>query len=418
MPTPEHKFSDTFLKALKPKRSRYEIKDKEQPGLSVRVSTDGTVTFVLRARFPGGKNFTRTTLGRYPELSLAGARAKAAAWRGALREKRDPVLEAQAEAIRRREEDKRKRDEEIRRQGHTFGTVAERYISEITGTQRQGQRAARWIRKVLIARWGTKPISEITRGDVAALLVEKQKTPASAHNLLAYTKLVFNWAIETSEYGLSGAPTDHVNAKRLIGKRSEREHYLNEAELTAFWRATFHLPYPQRQAYRLLALTGLRLTELVGVRWSELDLDKRELLIPASRMKLSIKAREHLVPLTDAMVKILEELHVLNDSDFCFTVSGKRPITVGSDLKHKLDGLMRAELARMGKPKLRPWCQSRSAPHPFDDADRVEGSRAAQRCLPRSRAGRNCRPIQPALLQGRKARSAEGMVHLRHRACA
>jgi integrase len=354
--TPEKKFSDTFLKALKPKRERYEIKDEEQAGLSVRVSPSGVVTFVYRARFPGRKSFTRTTLGHYPGLTLAAARAKATKWREAIREKRDPVVEEKAAAARKREEDKRKADEEAKRQGHTFRSVAERYIKEITGTQRQGKRVARDIKNQLIRRWGDKPISEISRADVTALLVEKRKTPATAYNLLGYAKLIFAWAIEVGDFGLSHAPTDHINAKRQIGERGERDHYLNEAELTAFWRASFHLRYPERQAYRLLALTGLRLNELVGVRWSELDLDKRELCIPASRMKKTNKAREHLVPLSDVMMHIFEEeLYVVNDSDFCFTITGKKPATIGSKVKSKLDALMRIELQKMGKPKLRKW---------------------------------------------------------------
>lgn len=49
----QRRLTDRTLQALKKKAKRYEVSDLEAPGLGVRVSTKGTKTFVLIARYPG-----------------------------------------------------------------------------------------------------------------------------------------------------------------------------------------------------------------------------------------------------------------------------------------------------------------------------------------------------------------------------
>jgi integrase len=335
--------TDRTLKGLKAANpgTRYEVLDAMQPALAVRVTSNGAVTFVLRSRFPGSPHFTRKALGSYPKLGLADAREKARAWLRLIGEGKDPQREAAAEADRGRQA-------ELLKKKHTFAYVAERYIAEATPLQRQGRRVARDIRNVLIPRWGETPIVDIDREDVAALLTEKRNIPATASNLLIYTRCLFAWAIETQEFGLQNAPTDHVKQAKLIGERNSRERTLTDAELTAFWRACRRLEYPEREAYQLLALTGLRLNEAVQASWPEIDLDKRNWTIPAARMKgTNKKAREHLVPLTDALVKIIEKVPTFHHGEFLFTTTnGRKPIVLGSKAKHSLDVLMLEELQK------------------------------------------------------------------------
>lgn len=117
------------------------------------------------------------------------------------------------------------------------------------------------------------------------------------------------------------------------------------------------MPYPVGPAYQLLALSGLRLNEAAQARWSEIDIKKREWVIGADRMKGTDEgAREHLVPLTDAMLKILDSVPRIEGSDFVFTWTGKKPLQLGSKHKRELDKLMLAELrAADPKAKLAHW---------------------------------------------------------------
>lgn len=366
--TPVINLTDRYLKALKPapQGQRNEIRDGVQPGLRVRVTENGAVTFCLAARFPGGEHFTRKALGSYPKMTLADAREKARKWLLLIGEGKDPVAEAAAEAERVRAAVESKRAEELKKQKHSFAHVAERYIDEITPLQRQGKRVAVDIRNQFIKRWGSRPVVEIERADVVALLTQKRKQRSTAGNLFVAAKGIFSWAIETGEFGLQHAPTDHIKIKRLIGARKPpRKRVLTDEELAAFWKSAKAMPYPYGPAYQFLALTGLRLNEAAMASWAEIDLKKRTFLIPASRMKgTDEKASEHLVPLTDAMIKVLDDLPTFEDGDFVFTTSkGKKPFILGDKQKKKVDALMVEELREAArargedpaKVKLTPW---------------------------------------------------------------
>jgi integrase len=61
-----------------------------------------------------------------------------------------------------------------------------------------------------------------------------------------------------------------------------------------------------------LVLTGTRLSEATKAEWSEIDLDARTWVIPASRMK---RGAEHTVPLSDRAVAILKALRENRASD-------------------------------------------------------------------------------------------------------
>jgi integrase len=79
--------------------------------------------------------------------------------------------------------------------------------------------------------------------------------------------------------------------------------------------------YPAGSAYRLLLLTGLRLNEAAQILWPEVQGDT--ITIPASRMKgREGKAREHLVPLSEAAREIIASLPRIKNGKFLFSLSG------------------------------------------------------------------------------------------------
>ena len=108
------------------------------------------------------------------------------------------------------------------------------------------------------------------------------------------------------------------------------------------------MKYPYGALYQTLLLTGLRLGEVCGARWSEFNLDRREWTIPAARMKKTTAgAKSFVVPLTDAMSEILNTLQRFNSGDCLFSLSfGKTSVRVDgfSHVKDELDTLMREEL--------------------------------------------------------------------------
>ena len=69
-------------------------------------------------------------------------------------------------------------------------------------------------------------------------------------------------------------------------------------------------------AMKLLMLTFVRPGELRGARWEEIDEDKAEWRIPASRMKMK---RDHIVPLSKQALAVIAEIKKLSgDSEILF----------------------------------------------------------------------------------------------------
>jgi integrase len=80
-------------------------------------------------------------------------------------------------------------------------------------------------------------------------------------------------------------------------------------------------------------LTLVRPGEAAGTRWSEIDMSEKLWTIPPWRMK---KRREHKVPLTDEMLRVLEQLKRLNQhSVFVFPGRTHRDRPVHSDTVNK-----------------------------------------------------------------------------------
>jgi integrase len=66
---------------------------------------------------------------------------------------------------------------------------------------------------------------------------------------------------------------------------------------------------------RFLVLVAARSNEVIGMRWSEIDLTNDLWTVPGPRMK---SGREHTVPLSTAALQILEKLAAVRSSEFVF----------------------------------------------------------------------------------------------------
>jgi integrase len=334
------KLTDRKVGTAKLKADLYEIRDAEESGLRIRVHPGGKRTFVLVIRYPTHpKHATRRALGDYPTMGLAEARKKAREWKRLVGEGIDPH---EAEEQRWREQQ--------RRRANTFVSVAEDFIVRHVSKTRKAAVAAREIRREFIDRWGARPITEITQGDVKAVLREAvdRGAPYQAHNLLVHVRSLFNWAIAQDDYGLTGSPCDRIKPKAVIGEKKHRSRVLADPELRAFWSAGGKLAYPFGSFFRMLALTGQRKSEVADAVWSEFDLDKKLWTIPAERMKMDAP---HIVPLVPDVIVLLESLPRFASGEHLFsTTFGKKPISGFSKAKRRLDAMMRDQLK-----KFEPW---------------------------------------------------------------
>jgi integrase len=345
--------TDRTLKALKPAPAgkRVEVWDSIVPGLGVRVTDRGTKTFALVTRYPGSPinpktgapNPSRRALGEYGALTLEQARGKAREWLKLIGQGKDPA-----------QEEEHQRLAEQRKRENSFAAVAEEFVAYI---KRQKLRTAdvmeRNLRRTFVARWASRPITEIGSQDVSRVIREAldRGSVYQAFHDFALIRRLFNWAIGTDQYSVEANPCDRLDPRDLIGERHARDRVLSDDELRALWRVATSgkLPHPFGPLFRLLLLTGLRLGEVCGAHWSEFDIERREWTIPAARMK-KVKggAKPFLVPLTDAAIEVLSSLPHFT-SGFLFSNNGKRPVrpSLFSDPKRRLDQLMLEELRKM-----------------------------------------------------------------------
>jgi Arm DNA-binding domain len=155
-------------------------------------------TFVLLARFSKGANPTRRALGTYPVMSLAEARDKALEWKKQIKAGIDPT------------------QEEARKRANTFAAVAEDFIAYI---RRQKLRTAdvmeRRLRATFVAaaKWGPRPITEISADDVKRIIRKSVEADAKyqAFHDFALTRRLFNWSSRPEESHPRVLPDPCVN---------------------------------------------------------------------------------------------------------------------------------------------------------------------------------------------------------------
>jgi Arm DNA-binding domain len=348
--------TDRALKALKPAPTgkRYDLMDGVVPGLGVRVTDKGQRTFVLIARYPGASNPTRRALGEYGAITLDQARAKARGWIEMVQRGTDP-----------KHAEERDRQAAARERENSFAAVAEDFIARHVSKTRKGAEVERDIRREFIDRWGDRPITDITRHDVMAVIdaAVDRGAPYQAHNLLGYVRRLFNWAIARGTCGLERSPCDRLKPRDAIGPKKSRKRILTDDELRAFWKCTGDMGYPYGPLFQMLLITGQRESMVCEANRPELDLQKKLWSLSEERMKSD---EPFVFPLSSLALSIANSLPRFNSGEFLFSAKfGKTPIrgTALSKPKRRLDAAMLAELRRVaaerGKSpasvKLPPW---------------------------------------------------------------
>jgi integrase len=378
--------TDRAIKAAKPKARAYDMHDAVVPGLLMEVRPSGLKRLALLKRFPGSRNPTRRLIGSYGAITLEQARTTARRWLQLVQAGIDPATEVE-----------RTRQAEARKRRDTFATVVERYIAiEVIGPnpERPRQRSHQKIRNgldVLVALFGERPVTdfeddpealmmpleEIARlgTDRALVKLGRRKkllrpgragkpSPEQARALFTYLHMLFEFAVGHGGFGLARNPIGHIRKARRLGAAVRRDHALSDEEVAALWIAAGRLPSSHRRVYRVLVLSGLRLNEAAGGRWSEIEGDRW--IVSRERMKgRNSAARAHAVPITKDLRKVLDEIPPSERGEFIFPGrGGRRPIATGgsqikatlaSEMLHVLRERAKARGEEAGKIVLRPW---------------------------------------------------------------
>ncbi len=305
---------------------RIEKPDPALAGLYLIIQPSGAKSWALRYRF-GGKP-AKMTLGRWPVMGVAEARAKATASLDVLDHGRDPAGERKAKADAAAQSD---RDKVV--------AVVDLFLKRHASHNRRGDDVAAMFRREVIGKWGERDIQTIVKRDVIEVLdaIVDRGSPVTANRLRAHLNTLFNWA-----KGRDIIQVNPLDGIRPPAPEKARDRVLTPDEVRLFWQASATMEYPFGPLYRLLLLTGQRLREVAEMTWQEVQGDKW--FLPAARSK---NGDEHTVPLSPEVVAILNDIgHV---GRFVFSTTGISPISGFTRAKARLDRLM-AEAANHDQP--------------------------------------------------------------------
>jgi integrase len=245
-------------------------------------------------------------LGSFKDISLAEARQLAREAFTLVRQGKDPIAE------------KRRTRAAI-----TFGEASQRLFKEIEGTWRNAVHRRDWERSLELHASGlfAKPVNVIGLDDVAQVMKPLWSAqPESAQRIFGRIRRVLDWARAHNLYDHAN-PADWRLLKHRLGPLTMRRqrvkhfaamHYRDVPAFMAKLRATNLLA---SRALEFLILTAARSNEIRGARWDEINLEARTWTVPAHRMKAGI---EHVVPLSDHAMAILEYQAGLKISDYVF----------------------------------------------------------------------------------------------------
>jgi len=288
--------TDTRIKTAKPQAKLYKLTDER--GLHLSVYPNASKLWQMRYRTEGKER--TASLGKYPEVSLAEAR-----------EKRDQMRKLIAKGIDPVQSQKAAKEAKKLAQTNSFEAVARTWFEgwKDARSPRHAEYVIRRLEADVFPVIGRRPVSEIQAPELVKMMKAIQHRGALdiAKRCYQMTGQVFRYAIA---HGIAERnPVSDIKPSDILPSRRQTNYARVDAkELPSLLRAieAYKGTPVTRLAIKLLALTFVRTSELIGARWEEFDLQAGQWRIPAQRMKMRT---EHIVPLSLQTVQILQILH-------------------------------------------------------------------------------------------------------------
>ena len=279
------------------KLSPLEVKRLKTPGrycdglglwLQVTEGGDG-VTKAWLFRYTRHGRARQMGLGALHTVSLAEARERARQARQILLDGDDPI-----ELKRKKRDDARTETAER----ILFKDAAERFLDLHESTWKNAKHKEQWrntLKTYAYSTLGSRPIAAIDGALITdALALIWTKKPETARRVKQRIDRVIQWVRD-------GRPLPSKGAS----KRVRHHPALPFAKLPAFMSELRVRDSISARALEFAILTAARTGEVIGAKWSEIDLDAGVWTVPAERMK---GGKEHQVPLSKRAIEILESL--------------------------------------------------------------------------------------------------------------
>ncbi|HQV50561.1 MAG TPA: tyrosine-type recombinase/integrase, partial [Dokdonella sp.] len=305
--------TDTAIKKAKPGAKPSKLSDGK--GLYLLVSPAGSKLWRWKYRVLGKEKVL--ALGAYPAVSLAQAREGQDTARKMLASGNDPMVVRKADKLASQAAAE-----------NSFESVARKWWSHWKPA-RSEQHASQVMRRFeadVFPHIGARPVTEIQASELVAMLKAISGRGANdlAQRALQTSGQVFRYAIA---HGLAKRnPAADIKPSDVLPSRQKQNMArIDGKELPELMRRidAYQGTPITRMAMKLMAMTFVRTTELIGARWDEFDLGDMRWDIPASRMKMKTP---HIVPMSTQAVSVLKTLHL---------VTGHSPLLFPGERDHE-----------------------------------------------------------------------------------
>jgi len=292
--------------------------DGQITGLGCKVFPSGHKAYVLSYR--SGRRKRLATLGRCSELSLRDARDRARAEFAQFRAGDADPLE------------RRRREREAPTVNDALRKFFDETVPQRIAAGRFSERTAReytWqARRYVAPALGTVLVSKVTRHDVERAVETLTDRLSQRNRVLAFMSRLFTLT-ERWEWR-----AQHTNPVRGIERAREepRRRILSGKEFASLSQALTDAEQrcpPSVAAVRVAALTGLRIGEVLAMRWADIDLESGRVSLPATKTG----ARVHDLPA--AAIDLVRALPRVNE--WIFTNGRSAPVQYRTVRRHFLE---------------------------------------------------------------------------------
>lgn len=239
--------------------------DDELRGFGIRVYPSGRKAFFVSYRNASGTK-KRHTIGNFGEFTATTARKLAGDVLADVRRGSDPQSEKQE-----------------RRGEITFAELAERYLEEhAKDRKRSWKDDAQRLRDHLLPEIGKRKLSEVTLSQLQRIhsRIKKEKTPATANRVAALVKHIFTKADEW--HLINDNPSKHL---KMFKEPPPRDIFLSPDQCRTLIEACDADENPFAAGlFKLAMFTGRRVGELLGAKWTDVNLDKGIMTLPQTKV--------------------------------------------------------------------------------------------------------------------------------------
>jgi len=296
--------TDKEIKASKPKAKEYKLFDGG--GLYLSITSKGHKWWRLKYRFNGKEK--RTSLGVYPTVSLADARAK--------REELKKLISNGIDPNEKNKQEKQEAQKIEAKKENTFYSISQKWLKsyESQVSENYHIRLGRALKNYTYKKYDTvhikdTSIDEVTRLDIIAILeaLKEKGLHETARRTMQILNKVYKYAV-THEYTPHNIIAD-IDSHIILGKKIKQNYptFTKEKDIKGLLLAIdeYKGNYTSKMALKVLPCLFVRSYNIRHMEWVEIDFKAKEWTIPADKMKMK---KEFILPLPHQVISLLEEL--------------------------------------------------------------------------------------------------------------